>query len=96
MFLAQLSGVPITPTVLGTALFATFLVSLTIAPVPSSGVVTMAPALEALGVSPAGLAVLLGVDRLPDMMRSGANIIGQVSTAALVDRWSPGVGEDPA
>jgi len=56
--------------------------------VPSSGVVTMAPALDAVGVPVAGLAILLGIDRIPDMMRTAVNILGQVSAAVCVDRWT--------
>jgi len=88
VFLAYLYGVPIPMTAIAAAMLATFLVSLTVAPVPSSGVVTMAPALDAVGVPVAGLAIILGIDRIPDMMRSAVNILGQVSAAALVDRWT--------
>jgi Na+/H+-dicarboxylate symporter len=48
----------------------------------------MAPALDAVGVPVAGLALILGIDRIPDMMRSGVNLLSQVSAAALVDRWT--------
>jgi Na+/H+-dicarboxylate symporter len=88
VFLAYLYDVPIPIAAMGAVLLATFLVSLTVAPVPSSGVMTMAPALDAVGVPVAGLALMLGIDRIPDMMRSGVNILGQVSAAVLVDRWS--------
>ena len=88
VFLAHLYGVPIPMTAIAAAMLATFLVSLTVAPVPSSGVVTMAPALDAIGVPVAGLAIILGIDRIPDMMRSAVNLLGQVSAAALVDRWT--------
>ena len=69
-------------------MLATFLVSLTVAPVPSSGVVTMAPALNAVGFPVAGLSLMLGIDRIPDMMRLGVNLLGQVSAAVLADRWT--------
>ena len=86
IFLAHLYGVPVGMGSVVAVLFATLLVSLTVAPVPSSGVVTMAPALDAIGVPVAGLALLLGVDRLPDMMRSGVNVLGQATTAVVADR----------
>jgi len=88
VFLAYLYDVPIPAAMIGAAMLATFLVSLTVAPVPSSGVMTMAPALDAVGVPIGGLAILLGIDRIPDMMRSGVNLLGQISAAALVDRWT--------
>ncbi len=94
VFLAFLYDVPIPAAAIGAAMLATFLVSLTVAPVPSSGVMTMAPALDAVGVPVAGLAILLGIDRIPDMMRSAVNLLAQVSTATLVDRWTGGGREE--
>ena len=90
VFLAFLYDVPIPLAAVGAAMLATFLVSLTVAPVPSSGVVTMAPALDAIGVPVSGLAIMLGIDRIPDMMRTAVNILGQVSAAVLIDRWTQG------
>ncbi len=90
VFLAFLYDVPIPAAAVGAAFLATFLVSLTVAPVPSSGVVTLAPALDAVGIPIAGLAILLGIDRIPDMMRSAVNVLSQISVAALVDRWTGG------
>ena len=88
VFLAYLYDVPIPVAAIGAAMLATFLVSLTVAPVPSSSVVTMAPALDAVGVPVGGLAIVLGIDRIPDMMRSGVNLLAQVSAVVLVDRWT--------
>ncbi len=90
VFLAYLYDVPIPAATIGAAVFATFLVSLTVAPVPSSSVVTLAPALDVVGVPVAGLAIILGIDRIPDMMRSGVNLLAQASAAVLVDRWTGG------
>ncbi len=95
VFLAHLYGVPLPLAMIGAAMLATFLVSLTVAPVPSSGVVTMAPALDAVGVPVAGLALMLGIDRIPDMMRSAVNVLSQISAATLVDRWA-GYKQPPA
>ncbi len=94
VFLAHLYQVPIPIAALGGAILATFLVSLTVAPVPSSSIVTLAPALDTVGIPLSGMAILLGVDRIPDMFRTSVNCMGQVTTAALVDRWVGGNGED--
>jgi len=91
VFLASIYDVPIPAAGLGGAVLATLLVSLTVAPVPSSGVVTLAPALDTLGIPMAGLSILLGIDRIPDMFRSTTNLLGQITTAAVVDGW---VGDD--
>jgi Na+/H+-dicarboxylate symporter len=86
VFLAHIYNVPIALSTAGAVILATFLVSLTVAPVPSSGVVTMAPALDAIGVPVAGLALILGIDRIPDMMRSCVNAVGQISATVLIDK----------
>lgn len=86
IFLAHIYGVPLAMGAIGTVFLAVFLVSLTVAPVPSSGVVTMAPALAAVGIPVAGLALILGVDRIPDMVRSAVNVTGQAVAAIWVDR----------
>lgn len=90
VFLAHLYDVPIPAAALGGAVLATFLVSLTVAPIPSSSVVTLAPALDAVGVPLAGLSILLGIDRIPDMFRTSVNLMGQMTTAVVVDEWVGG------
>lgn len=85
VFLAHIYNVPVALGAAGAVVLATFLVSLTVAPVPSSSVVTMAPALDAIGVPVAGLAFMLGIDRIPDMMRTTVNLLGQITAAVLID-----------
>lgn len=94
IFLAHIFGVPISMTDAGAIIFATFLVSLTVAPVPSSSIVTMAPALASIGVPVTGLGLLLGIDRIPDMMRSCVNVFGQITTAVVLDGEGAGVSAD--
>ena len=85
VFLAHVYGVEIPMSVLGGGLLATFLVSLTVAPVPSASVMTLAPALDAVGVPLDGVAILLGIDRIPDMFRTVLNATGQLACATVVD-----------
>ena len=89
VFLAHIYNVPVALGAAGAVVLATFLVSLTVAPVPSSSVVTMAPALDAIGVPVAGLAFMLGIDRIPDMMRTTVNLLGQISAAVIIDTKIP-------
>lgn len=88
VFLAHLFDVSIPPAAVGGAILATFMVSLTVAPVPSSGVMTLAPALDAVGIPLSGLSILLGIDRIPDMFRTTVNLLGQITTAVVVDNWA--------
>ena len=85
VFLAAMYGVPLDAGLIAAAVLAIFLASMTVAPVPSSSIVSMAPALDVVGVPLAGLGILLGVDRLPDAFRTGVNVIGHMSAATTVD-----------
>lgn len=85
VFLAHLFDIDLGPAGYMTALFATFIVSLTVAPVPSASVMTLAPALTTLGITSAGLGLLLGIDRIPDMFRSAVNVWGHIVVAVLAD-----------
>ena len=94
MFLATLYGVPLPFTTLVTVGFVGFVVAMSVAPVPSASIVTLAPILEAAGVPLAGLGLLLGIDRIPDMFRSATNITGHVAAAVTVEGLLGGdVGE---
>jgi Na+/H+-dicarboxylate symporter len=86
VFLGHLYGAAISPGDLVAALLATFLVALTIAPVPSASVVTLPPALAAVGVPLDGLGLLLGIDRIPDMFRTMVNVTGDVAAVVVVRR----------
>ena len=92
VFLGHLYGAGVSPGELIAALFATFLVALTIAPVPSASVVTLPPALAAVGVPIDGLGILLGIDRIPDMFRTMVNVTGNVAATAVVRRTADAGG----
>ncbi|MEE2669183.1 MAG: dicarboxylate/amino acid:cation symporter [Gemmatimonadota bacterium] len=85
VFLAALYGVSLPATALMSAGAVGFLVAMSVAPVPSASIVTLAPILEVAGVPVAGLGILLGIDRIPDMFRSATNITGHVAAAVTVE-----------
>ena len=85
VLLAALSGVPLSAATLAGAGMVGFLVAMSVAPVPSASIVTLAPILEAAGVPVTGLGILLGIDRIPDMFRSATNITGHVACAVVVE-----------
>jgi len=91
VFLAWLFSVPLPVASIGGAVLASFIVSFTVAGIPSGGVVGMAPALGTVGIPLDGLGVLLGVDRIPDMARTALNVEGILVAAAVLDRL---VGEE--
>jgi Na+/H+-dicarboxylate symporter len=68
---------------------AVFLASLTVAAVPSGGVISLFPAFLATGLPIAGLSILMGLDRISDMFRTMTNVTGHLATAAVVGARTP-------
>lgn len=86
VFLAWLYGVPLPIAGIGGAVLATFIVSFTVPSIPGGSVLTLAPAMGTIGIPLDGMAVLLGVDRIPDMARTAVNVTGTLTATAMVDR----------
>jgi DAACS family dicarboxylate/amino acid:cation (Na+ or H+) symporter len=86
VFLAWLYGVPLGLTGIGGVVVAILLVSFTVAGIPAGGVVSLAPALGGVGIPLDGLAVLLGVDRIPDMARTATNVVGVMAAGTVMER----------
>ena len=84
VFIARLYGIPFGFGQMLAAGAAVFLASLTVAAVPSGSVVSLFPALQAAGLPLAGLSILLGLDRIPDMFRTMTNVTGHLTGAVVV------------
>ncbi len=96
VFLAALYDVPLSFSTLVSAGLVGFVVAMSVAPVPSASIVTLAPILEVAGVPLGGLGLLLGIDRIPDMFRSATNITGHVAAAVTVEGIAGEGREAPA
>lgn len=90
VFLAWLYQVPVPGGAWAGAAVACFFAAATVAPVPSASIMTLAPALDAVGAPLSGLGILLGVDRIPDMFRSGTNMTGHMAAAVIVEGTTGG------
>ncbi|OLB16780.1 MAG: hypothetical protein AUH07_00200 [Gemmatimonadetes bacterium 13_2_20CM_70_9] len=75
LFVARLYGVPLG---LGGAF------QFTVASVPSASIVSLVPAFTATGLPLAGLQLLLGLDRIPDMFRTMTNVMGTMSGSVVI------------
>jgi Na+/H+-dicarboxylate symporter len=58
--------------------------------VPSAGIITLALVLRQAGVPETGIALILGVDRILDMLRTSVNVTGDLSAAVFVERAEGG------
>ena len=84
LFVARLYGIPFGFAQMLQAGVAVFLASLTVAAVPSGGVISLFPAFQATGLPVAGLSILLGLDRISDMFRTMTNVTGHLASAVVV------------
>lgn len=57
---------------------------------PGVGIVVLSMVLTSVGVPPAGIALLMGVDRILDMCRTTINVTGDITAALVMDRWVGG------
>ena len=96
VFLSWLFGVSLPAASVGGAVMATFMVSFTVAGIPAGGVVSLAPALDTVGVPLDGLGVILGVDRIPDMARTATNVAGILAAAVVMNRILGGANAVPS
>ncbi|MDE0242128.1 MAG: dicarboxylate/amino acid:cation symporter [bacterium] len=62
---------------------------------PGIGIVILATILASVGIPPAGVAIVLGVDRLLDMCRTAVNVTGDLVACVTIDRAME-VREPPA
>ena len=84
VFIAQTLGMDLTLGAQLTIVLTAVLASIGTAAVPGAGIIMLIIILEAIGVPSAGIALILGVDRILDMMRTVTNGTGDASVAVAV------------
>jgi Na+/H+-dicarboxylate symporter len=85
-FVARLYGVDLTPAHLGTIVVSAVLTTFTIPGIPAGAIIVIAPVLASVGAPVEGLGLLMGVDTIPDMFRTTANVVGWLAGAAILGR----------
>jgi proton glutamate symport protein len=84
VFIAQAFGIDLTLTQQLTILLTAVLASIGAAAVPGAGIIMLVIVLEAVGLDPLGLALILAVDRPLDMMRTVVNVTGDATVSVVV------------
>jgi proton glutamate symport protein len=93
VFVAQLAGIELT---FGHQLFMMLTLMLTskgVAGVPRAALVVLTATLTQFGLPLEGAAILLGIDQVMDMGRTGVNVVGNCISTVVVARWE-GVFDD--
>jgi Na+/H+-dicarboxylate symporter len=85
LFIATLYGVDLTAAQLITVGVTSVLLSFSVPGIPGGSILIMAPVLLAVGLPVEGIGILLGVDTIPDMFRTTANVTGTMAAAVVLE-----------
>jgi proton glutamate symport protein len=96
VFVAQAAGVHLNLGQQFVMVFTLMLTSKGVAGVPRSALVILAGTLASFNLPLDGVAVLLGIDSLMDMVRTTVNVVGNCLASAVVARWEGKLVDDPA
>jgi len=86
LFIAQIFGIELSIAQYLTVLFLTVLASIGTAGVPGASVVMTVMVMASVGIPVEGLALILGIDRPLDMLRTVVNVTGDTFVASVVDK----------
>jgi Na+/H+-dicarboxylate symporter len=87
LFVAQIYQVPLTPSLSMAIAVSSLLVSFSTPGVPGAALITMATVLSASGLPLEAIALVAGIDRLTDGLKTVVNIIGNSVNAIILSRW---------
>ena len=84
VFVAQAYGIELTPENLAAVIVTATLASIGTAGVPSVGLVTLSMVLSSVGLPLEGIGLIMGIDRIIDMMRTAVNITGDAVCTTII------------
>lgn len=87
IFIAQAYGFPLTFGDLMTVIMTATLASVGTAGVPSAGLIMLSIVLIQIGLPVDAIAIIWGIDRLLDMLRTSVNITGDAMVTTIVGTW---------
>ena len=86
LFIAQALGIDLTLSQLLTIVVMTTLSSIGTPAIPGGSYVILAMVLTSVGIPAESMALIIGIDRPLDMLRTSVNVTGDVSVALMIDR----------
>jgi len=84
VFIAQVMNIDLTLGAQVTIVLTAVLASIGTAAVPGAGIIMLVIILEAVNVPSGGIALILGVDRILDMLRTVCNVTGDATVATVI------------
>lgn len=94
VFIAQAYGIELTPSAILAVIATATIASIGTAGVPSVGLITLSMVLTAAGLPTEGVALIMGIDRILDMMRTAVNITGDAVCTTIVAKQEGAVNLD--
>ena len=86
VFIAHVYGIKLTLAKFLTVILMATMASIGTAAIPSVGLITLAMVLQQVGLPIEGIAMIIGVDRILDMVRTSVNLTGDAMVACLVGK----------
>ena len=93
-FIAQAFGLDLTITDYLLVILTATMASIGAAGVPGVGLVTLAMVLQQVGLPVEGIALIIGVDRILDMVRTTVNVTGDAMVSVVVGHGENAVSAD--
>lgn len=87
VFIAQQYAIDLSIAQYLTVILTATMASIGAAGVPSAGIVLLVGVLSSVGLPTESIAMILGVDRILDMVRTAVNITGDATVATIVSQW---------
>jgi Na+/H+-dicarboxylate symporter len=96
IFLAQVYGIDIGVSGLLLIIVTAVGASIGSPATPGVGIVILALVLDSVGIPTAGIALIMGVDRILDMSRTAVNVCGDIVASVSMNRWIGETSEQPS
>ncbi|MGL4293188.1 MAG: dicarboxylate/amino acid:cation symporter, partial [Bacteroidales bacterium] len=93
IFIAQVLGIELSFSALVTVVMMSVISSIGTPSVPGGSYVIMTMVLSSVGIPEQGLALILGIERPLDMLRTAVNVTGDATVASIVDQSVTPVAE---
>ncbi|MBT5170080.1 MAG: dicarboxylate/amino acid:cation symporter [Opitutales bacterium] len=94
VFIAQMSGIDLSITQYLTVILAATMASVGTAGVPSAGLVMLTMVLGLVGLPPDKIGLIIGIDRLLDMVRTAVNVTGDAAITCIVAKSEEQLDEE--
>ncbi len=93
VFIANVYGVALTGSDFLSVIITATLASIGTAGVPGVGLIMLAMVLGQVGLPVEGIALIIGVDRLLDMMRTAVNVTGDATVSCIIAKSEKGINQ---